>query len=702
MSTADLIFEIGTEELPSGDLNAALKALSFEKAGAINVLFESHNIKFNEAFTYSTPRRLVLYVKDIPLAQDVLIEGPPRRIAYDNRHMPTRALEAFLKKNNALLRDVRISNDPQDPRVLLNKTDIANADILTVVLPKVVSLIRFSKEMRWNETGTCFSRPIRWFLALFGGRIINFECAGISSSNITQGHRFLGRKNIKVKDADSYFRALRKNNVICENILRRERILTFLEKRRWRVNEGLLEEVNNLVEWPCFIEGHFSREYLGIPHEVLLAAMSRHQRIFCLQDKGGNLINRFIGVLNGDYRNRKQITRNFENVLDARLKDALFFYKSDTKKSLRDWAMGLDGIVFHGQLGTMAQKAARIKKISRFVSEGCFMGADKRGIDRAAGLCKADLLTGMVKEFPSLQGVMGMYYALDSGEKPEVARAVAEHYLPRFAGDDIPSSVIGLVCSLADKLDNIVCYFKIGKSPKGNWDPYALRRQAIGIISMLLEDKVHLSLSGVIDFAYPLCPGQMSKEGLRALVLDFFKDRFIVLVKKRDDYPHDIIDAVIGSGIDDLYKVYLKLNKLHSIINEIYFEKARVIIERTHNIIKASKDNPGRIDESLFAESREKEVYRRVKDMESRFMDYCGAEEYGPATRLFADTLSDCLHDFFDKVMVNVDHKGTRVNRLGLLLWINRLYTCNIADLSKVIGKNKGGGKVNGGSGKEK
>ena len=688
MSTTDLIFEIGTEELPSGDLDTAIETLSFKEGSVINALFQSHNIKFNRAFAYSTPRRLILHVKDIPLTQDVLVEGPPRRIAYDDKHMPTKALEAFLRKNNSRLDDVTISSDPKDPRVLLNKTNIPNAGILSDVLPKVVSLIDFPKKMRWDEAGTLFSRPIRWFLAVFGDKIVKFEFAGVSSSNITHGHRFLGRKNIKVKNADSYFSALKKSNVVWDNTLRKEKILAFLEKKRWHPNEELLCEVNNLVEYPCFIEGSFSKEYLGIPREVLLASMSKHQRIFCLGDKRGNPVNRFIGVLNGNYKNKKQITKNFENVLDARLKDALFFYNSDTKKPLRDWAKGLSEVVFHKELGTMADKVARIKKIAQFVSGKSLMGIDKNDLVRAVSLCKADLLTGMVKEFPSLQGVMGMYYASDSGEKAEVAHAISEHYLPRFADDDIPSSKTGMACSLSDKLDNIICYFKIGKSPKGNWDPYALRRQAIGIISMLLKDKVHLSLLEAIDFSYPLCPGKTDQDKLKSSVLDFFKDRFAVFVKTKENYPHDLIEAVIGGGIDDMYKSYLKLNKLNSIIGDVCFENARVVVERTHNIIKASKDGIEEIKESLFSEPQEIEVYRRLKSMESAFIRYCQQEEYDQATGLFADTLSECLHVFFDKVMVNVDHKKIRVNRLSLLLRINRLYTDNIADLSKVISKN--------------
>jgi glycyl-tRNA synthetase beta chain len=687
MSTTDLVFEIGTEELPAADLDSAKEALSLKDGSSMAVLFQSHNIKFNNAYSYSTPRRLILHVKDIPLTQDILVQGPPRRIAYDSQQRPTKALEAFLSRNNAGLEDISISNDQNDPRVLLNKTNIPNAGILSDVLPKAVSLIDFPKKMRWDKTGVLFSRPIRWFLALFGDRVVAFDYAGILSSNITHGHRFLGRKNIKVKNAVSYFGLLKKNHVVWDNMLRKEKIVAFLEKKRWYPNRELLDEVNNLVESPFFIEGVFSKEYLQIPREVLLASMSKHQRIFCLQDKKGNLLNRFVGVINGNYKDKNHIRKNFENVLDARLKDALFFYRSDTKKPLSHWARLLSGVVFHKELGTMAEKVERIKRAAQFICNKSHIDIDKGDLSHAASLCKADLLTDMVKEFPGLQGVMGMYYALESGENQTVARAIAEHYLPRFADDETPSSAAGMACSLADKLDNIVCYFKIGKAPKGSWDPYALRRQAIGIISILLKNKTHLSISDAVDFLYPLCPGKMDKAGVKTSILDFFKDRFVALAKTRENYPYDLMDAVTGSGIDDIYKSYLKLEALNSIIDEICFENARVIVERTHNIVKASKDVPGEVDESLLSEPKEKEVYKRLKSIEARFLDYCRDKAYDKATGLFSDTLSECLHEFFEKIMVNVDHKKTRVNRLSLLLRINKLYTDNIADLSRMISK---------------
>jgi len=687
MSTRDLIFEIGTEELPSADIDSAIFALTLDRQGPVKSLFESCNIKYDEAYAYASPRRIILFLKDVPLTQDAVIQGPARRICYDDKGLPTKALESFLQKNNAKANDVEISADEKEPKVFIRKRFVSNSEILKGLLPKIPELIPFSKKMRWNKTGFMFSRPIRWFTVIFGDKILKFQAAGVESSNITRGHRFLGNQNIRIKSAKDFFKALSRNNVLWDNKLREKKIFDFLFKKRFYLNADLVHEAANLVEQPCFAEGVFKKEYLEIPKEVILASMSKHQRIFCLLGKDNKLTNRFVAVLNGNYGNKKKIVKNIENVLEARLKDAMFFYRSDLKKSLSEWAKGLSGFVFHKQIGTMADKALRMKQISEFFSHS--LGKEETGtLLRAISLCKTDLLTQMVGEFPSLQGVMGGYYAKMSNETEAVSVAISEHYLPRFSGDDTPCSLLGALCSLCDKLDNIVCYFKIGKFPKGNQDIYALRRQGIGIISILISNKIELSLNGIFDFIYDMAPGNFEKSKLKAIFLDFFKDRFVNYVKTKYGFGYDLILSAT-EDLDDIYKTYLKLDSLHSIIMEPYFEKARVIVERSHNILKASKGAPKAVDESLFNHEQEKVLFACLKNVRKEFIDLCRQRRYQQATRLYADSIFESLHDFFDKVMVNVDHEQSRVNRLSLLYEINRLYTGNIADLSKFINKNQ-------------
>lgn len=686
METKDLLLEIGTEEIPSGYFKHILALLSFGEGGVIKELFEARQIKADCAFCYSTPRRIILYIKDIPTHQDVVIEGPPERIAFDNNREPTKVLQAFLEKNQSSLEDIEIYMGEKEKRTRITKKGVPNKEILEEILPKVIKSLDFPKVMRWGKEDIVFARPIRWLLALFGNEVMRFSLGGITSSNITSGHRFLGHPKIKVKDASSYFKLLSKNYVIWDDPKRKEKILTFLRKKNWYENEQLLEEVNNLIEYPYFIEGVFKKKYLALPKEVLLASMSKHQRIFCLKDKKGELTNRFVAVINGKYRGLKLIRRHYEEVLDARLKDALFFYNSDTKKPLSEWAQDLSGVIFHKQLGTIRDKIARMKNIASFLTKYIEITAEeKKSLSRAVSLCKADLLTQMVREFPSLQGVMGGYYAFSSKENEEVAKAIGEHYLPRFADDILPDTTLGAICSLADKFDNIICYFKIGKFPKGNWDLYALRRQGIGIISILLKKELPLSLSAIFDYAYDLAPGEYNEEKLKIIFLDFFRERFVSFLKERFSYRHDLLESVMACGPDDLQNCFLRLESLNSIIDGTSFEKARCIVERTHNIVRSSKVAVETPRPSLFKDENERSLYDKYSSIRNGFERLCLEKEYRKATELYAEGLFDELHSFFEEVLVNVDDKALRSNRIGLLSAINRLYVDNIADLSKIV-----------------
>jgi len=687
MSTNNLLLEIGTEEIPSGYFDHLLSILSSADDGVVKTCFDAHGINIGKVSSYSTPRRIILYVEDIPIAQDLKIEGPPKRIAYDEDDRPTKALEAFLNKNSASIKDVTISSGEKGDRVVVNKRDVSNIEALKEILPKIIKSLDFPKTMRWDEEGYLFARPIRWILALFGSDIVDFSVGAIQSSGITHGHRFLGRSKIKVNSSDSYFKVLSKNHVTWDNEVRKQKLLAFLEKKRWHENPELLDEVNNLIESPFFIEGVFKIEYLSLPKEVLLASMSKHQRIFCLKDKQGNLANKFVAVLNGNYRGRKNIQKHYEEVLDARLKDALFFYESDTKRPLAKWAEGLKDVVFHKELGTLSEKVQRLKEISGFLTKYIKIDSEeKKALARVAMLCKADLLTQMVREFPSLQGVVGSYYAADSGEGEDVSEAIKEHYLPRFGDDEVPQSRLGMLCSLADKTDNIVSYFKIGKFPKGSWDLYALRRQAIGVVSILIKNDLHLPISDLINYAYEITPGGPGKNQVKGALLDFFRERFISFVKERYGYRYDLIDSVTAEGeFDDIAICFLKLESLNSIIDESCFESARSIVERSYNIIKSQKSLTSDVKSSMLKEPQEQLLYDKLNNLEEDFKQLCVEGSYEDATKLYSDRLFHDLHNFFDKVMVNVEDKSLRLNRIALLSRVNSLYVNNIADLSKIV-----------------
>ncbi|NQT95436.1 MAG: glycine--tRNA ligase subunit beta, partial [Candidatus Omnitrophica bacterium] len=441
MSTENLLLEIGTEEIPSGYFNHILDMLSCKKESPVRALFEAQNIRVDKVSSYSTPRRIILHCEDIPINQNIVIEGPPKRIAYGEDGTPTKALEAFVGKNNASLEDVEVRSSGTEERVILKKENVSNGEVLKDLLPKVIKSLDFPKSMRWDEKGVTFARPIRWILALFGKELLEFSIGDIQSCNVTHGHRFLGKDKIRVRDAGSYFRLLDRNHVVWDNERRKQKLLTFLQKKRWHENPALLDEVNNIVEFPFFLEGVFKEEYLKLPKEVLLASMAKHQRVFCLKDKQGNLTNRFVAVLNGNYKGRRNIRKHYEEVLDARLKDALFFYGADTKKDLSKIAAGLKDVIFHKELGTLKDKVERVKDIALFLTHYIKIDPDeKKYLGRAVSLCKADLLTQMVREFPSLQGTVGKYYAAVSGEDDSVCEAIGEHYLPRFGDDEIPQT----------------------------------------------------------------------------------------------------------------------------------------------------------------------------------------------------------------------------------------------------------------------
>ncbi|MFH1645492.1 MAG: glycine--tRNA ligase subunit beta [Candidatus Omnitrophota bacterium] len=688
MKKSDLLFEIGTEEIPSGYFNRVMDLLSGDNKNTLLEVFSKNKIEIEpeKVSSYCTPRRIILFIKDIPLHQDMIIEGPPKKIAFDDSNKPTKALVSFLEKNSASINQIEVVQDKKIERVRLFKKNVSNKDILEQILPKIIKLLTFPKTMHWDDEKVLFARPLRNLLALFGKDALNFSFGSVVSSNTTFGHRFFGKQSFVVKDAASYFNQLDKNGILWDHNKRREKILKYLSEKGWVENDSLLDEVNNLVEMPAFIEGEFNREYLSLPNEVLMASMSKHQRVFCIKDKKGALCNSFVAVVNGNYKNLNIIKKNLENVLDARLKDAFYFYKTDIKKPLEKWADGLSSVVFHKQLGTIKDKIGRLKNVAEYLKRSIPLDTEEEdAVNRAIVLAKADLLTQMVGEFPSLQGIMGSYYALESSEKEIVATTIREHYLPRFSGDVLPKTKSGTVASLSDKLDNIICYFKIGKFPKASWDLYALRRQGIGIISILIEQKISLLLGAAFDFLYSNAPGDYEETELKSIYMDFFKERFVALIKEKNDYRYDLVESVVSGGVDDIYNSFLKLELLNSIIDKPFFEKARCIVERTNNIIRGFKDEASELNQELLTEPEEKALDAAYKDVKEEFMRLVNAKDYVKATELFGEKLFDIIHVFFDKVLVNVEDSKLRDNRKVLLMSINRLYTEAIADLSKIV-----------------
>lgn len=688
----DLVFEIGTEEIPARYMPATLEKV---KDIAVSMLTENR-IDFGEIKTYGTPRRIVLLVKGIAEKQrdlEELIKGPSMKAAYDESGNPSKALLGFLKGQKAELHEVFLQELSGVEYIYYKKQKKGQPakEVLKEILPDILTSISFPKSMKWGNKSFRFARPVRWLLPILGDELIEFDKDGIICSNCTKGHRVLSEGSIEIKNTSEYFEKLREGYVIVDQEERRSLIRKqCIELARDNggevlMDEELLEEIVYLVEYPTALLGGFEAEYLKLPKEVVITPMKEHQRYFPVVDKNKKLMNYFITVRNGDNRFLDTVREGNERVLRARLADADFFYSEDRKNSLESCVEKLKNVVFQETLGTIYDKTQRITAIAEYLAEAAGLSYDSRKhLLRAAYLCKADLVTNMVKEFDELQGIMGREYALLQGEKEEVADAILEHYLPRYAGDCTPETLNGSILSISDKIDTICGCFAIGIQPTGSQDPYALRRQAIGIISIMLDSRIHLGLAHLSDISLE----SFAKKGIlrgdertiKRDIVEFFRQRFRnVMIDKGFEY--DIIDAVTSAGFDDIYDSYLKIRELSKWKYRSEFLSILGSFNRVSNL--ASKAESPEMNLELFTEKAELELLRAFKRINTEYEGYVNNREYGKALELMI-TLKKPIDDFFDNIMVMVEDEDIRNNRLGLLKSIaNMMY--RIADLSLIV-----------------
>ncbi|MFH0732010.1 MAG: glycine--tRNA ligase subunit beta [Candidatus Omnitrophota bacterium] len=690
MKKKDFILEIGAEELPA-KIVAGISEDPQVKASLIDALLGKAELGDIKPEVFATPRRIVIYIQNLPDSYTSIEIGPPKQIAFDKGGKPTKALEGFLRRIDATVKDIE-EIPASDKEKIKVKKQVLVKKLLADRIPKVVPTLSTYKNMLWDGDVLFFPRPIRWILAVYADEVIKCSIGGLLASNITYGHRLLSPQQVTIKNTGDFFKKLKKHHVIYSFQERKSIILNHLTKRNWHKNEQLLDEVAGLVEYPYFIDGIFDKQYLKLPQEVLIASTSKNQRIFPLQDKEGKLTNRFIAVINGNLKRQAVIRRHYEQVLDAKLKDALFFYNEDLQISLAQRTKQLNGVIFHKELGSYADKAQRLKRLLEFLKTPLELDdADYKKLIKAIELCKADLLTQMVGEFPSLQGIMGKYYALAEGVEEKIAQAIEEHYCPRFAEDKLPQTKLGLILALLDKFDSVICHFKAGNQPKGNWDLYALRRQCIAIINIIVSGKINLSLESIFGAVFDMAPGAVNKENLKKEFMLFFKERLSVIMLEQYKFRNDLTVAVISSGFDDVYNFFLRLAALCNIIGEFYFEQARCVVERTNNITRNVSSFANTVDTSLFEADEETQLFKAFKAAQERITPPVKQRDYCNATKVYGETLFDVTHKFFDKVMVNVDNGQLRNNRLKLLKDINELYVKQIADLSQIQGGERDG-----------
>ena len=663
----DLLFEIGAEEIPAGfmpNILGQLKTLAETKLNDAHLPFES-------IATYGTPRRLALIVKGLADTSAEISErhkGPSASIAYDADGNPTKAAIGFARGKGLDVADLVVEDG-----YIYAETKTAGVpakDIVTDMLPQLIIGLNFPKSMHWGNLDAKFVRPVRWLVALLDEDVIPVEFATVQSGNVTRGHRFLGADEITIKNAVSYVDTLKENFVMVDQDARRELISKQLHDIAASKNasivwdDDLLEEINYLVEWPTALCGGFEESYLALPDAAIITPMKDHQRYFPLVDQDGKLLPMFLTVRNGSDHSIEVVQAGNERVLRARLDDAKFFFNEDRKKPLIDRQDGLTKIVFQEGLGNLADKTERLLTLGRVFSEECELHEDARVVlERATELAKTDLTTGMVTEFTELQGVMGKEYALLDGESPEVAEAIFEQYLPRFAGDVLPQTEAGKVLSIIDKIDNIVATFSRGLIPTGSQDPYALRRQTIGILNILLNSDWNISLRPIIVESMNLLnvPAEKQDE-LLGQVEEFITLRLKNIFLDRE-VPHHVIDLLLSNNelsvadAEGLVKALLA-NRIDENVELVQ------AFTRMYNLVKDVTYTG--VDESLLKEDAERALYEAATKASEASIDAWDNNDYDAVVAVPA-TLVPAINTFFEDVMVMDKDEAIKANRLQLV-----------------------------------
>ena len=663
----DLLFEIGAEEIPAGfmpNILGQLKQLAETKLNDAHLPFESIE-------TYGTPRRLALIVKGIADTSAEISErhkGPSASIAYDADGNATKAAIGFARGKGLDVADLVVEDG-----YIYAETKTAGVpakDIVSEMLPQLITGLNFPKSMHWGDLDAKFVRPVRWLVALLDEEVIPVEFATVQSGNVSRGHRFLGADEITIKNAASYVDTLKENFVMVDQDARRELISKQLHDMAASKNasivwdDDLLEEINYLVEWPTALCGGFEESYLALPDAAIITPMKDHQRYFPLVDQDGKLLPMFLTVRNGSDHSIEVVQAGNERVLRARLDDAKFFFNEDRKKPLIDRQDGLTKIVFQEGLGNLADKTERLLKLGRVFGEECGLHEDTVVVlERATELAKTDLTTGMVTEFTELQGVMGKEYALLDGESPEVAEAIFEQYLPRFAGDVLPQTEAGKVLSIIDKVDNIVATFSRGLIPTGSQDPYALRRQTIGILNILLGSEWNISLRPIFKASMELLnvPAEKQEE-LLGQVEEFFTLRLKNIFLDRE-VPHHVIDLLLSNN-------ELSVADAEGLVNALLANRIDENVElvqaytRMYNLVK-DVEYTG-VNSDLLKEDAEKELFEAASKASEASSAAWEAGDYDAVVAVPA-TLVPAINKFFEDVMVMDKDEAIKANRLQLV-----------------------------------
>ena len=680
-----LLLEIGTEEIPARFLPTAIADLKNIAAS----VFQEYRIPFQEARSYATPRRLVLIIKDVALMQDDMVKevfGPSRKVAYDGQGNATKAVTGFAGSLGLNVSDlvVKMKGKGEYMAAVIHEKGMETKAVLPDIFKKIVLSLRFPKSMRWGSGNLLFVRPIHWLVTLYGPDTIQIDIDGIKGGNMTRGHRFLSPASFQIREISSFINLLENNYVLLDQDARQKKIragiTTFAAQSGGQpvMDEDLLGLVNYLVEYPVPVLCGFDREYLKLPKELLITVMKDHQKYFGIQDSDGNLLNQFIVISNTLAENNETIGTGAEKVIKARFDDAKFYYYEDMKKPLIDRVDDLRKVTFHDQLGSLHDKTGRIIAMGTFLAEKLLPDLLNKVV-RAAGLSKTDLITGVVREFPELQGVMGKYYALNDSEEKGIPESLEEQYFPKNLGGRMPETDLGALLSLSDKIDNIAAFFSLGLMPTGSEDPFALRRQAIGIVSVLIDRGYAVTLDEIFTNALEGVPVRPARD-ISGDIRDFMGQR-VEFVLSSKGHAQDLVKSVLSLiSSHPLKTVVARIEALQIFTQDEIFPAFLLAIKRVNNIIP--KTDLPLLREDLLTQEEEKSLYGAFLLLRERIAPLLKEENYLSGLMVLSG-ITPAVNNFFDKILVMDKDEDIKSNRLALLkeIWSTALL---FADLSKL------------------
>jgi len=683
----DLLFEIGTEEIPAGYIGPALEFM----AGRMAASLEENRLDHGEIYTCGTPRRLTLMVRGLAARQPDWREevtGPPKKAAFDTNGNPTKAATGFAASRGVAVEDLEVVETPKGEYLMavVENRGQDTVAILPPVLDDIIAHIPFPKSMRWGSGRVHFARPVKWIAAVFDESVIPCRINEVQSGPDSFGHRFTSPAPVRV-DAASYRERLRDAGVVADIAERREMIAEQARNAAEKAggvmlaDEELLDLVTNLVEMPHAVAGSFDEKFLELPREVLITSMREHQKYFAVVNTDGKLMPNFVAINNIDTGDDADAVRGHERVLRARLEDALFFFREDSKIPLADLASRLDGVVFQAGLGTMREKSERMEKLAAWLCERIAPQLREHAV-RAAGLAKADLLTEMVGEFPSLQGVMGREYARLAGEAAEVCEAIGEHYMPVRAGAELPGSAAGAIVGIADRIDTIAACFGTGKQPSGNADPFGLRRLALGMIHIIAGHGFAIPLAGLLAEAASLLGDMLTEpqdETVRA-ALDFIRGRYVN--DRAAAFSVNAVEAVTSVSFDSILDCDRRIEALAAASRDESFAILAGSFKRVKNILKGQDAEPEKFDPALLAEEAERNLHEALSATEEKTAPLLENGDYQAAMRSFLG-LKDPIDAFFDQVMVMAEDEKLRANRISLMARVAALFL-RVGDFSKM------------------